>query len=195
MSFVSRLSFIFICVSFLFSISAFAEYTVVMKDTGKVIKGEFVQENDQIIVITKDHVSLTFKKALLDLEKMKTLNESVTPAPKSTDVKTIPINNTPAAVQEEKPKVSVADLARKNTESRTGNAVKFSEGDKPESSLSPEKKEELIRKYKKSIDDLESEIKNLKEKNASEEILRDRQTQIDDLQKKIKLLSGEKPNQ
>lgn len=194
MSFVSRLSFIFICVTFLFCTAVFAEYTVVMKDTGKVIKGEFVQENDQILVITKDHVSLTFKKALLDLEKMKTLNQSVTEEPKPTDAKTIKLAAPESAQQEQKPKVSVADVARKNSEQRTGNSVKFSEGDKPESSLSPEKKEELIRKHKKTIEDLESEIKTLKEKNASEEIIRDRQTQIDDLQKKIKLLSEEKSN-
>ncbi|MCI0614513.1 hypothetical protein L0244_16115, partial [bacterium] len=163
-----------------------------MKDTGKVVKGEYVQEDEQILVITVDHVNLTFKKSLLDLEKMKTLNQSVKPEPKPTDAKTIPLANTPAQKQEQKPNVSVVDVARKNNEQRTGNAVKFSEGDKPESSLSPEKKEELIRKYKKNIEDLESEIKTLKEKNASEEIIRDRQTQIDDLQKKIKLLSGEK---
>jgi hypothetical protein len=191
---VSRLSFVFVCVSFLLCTFVFAEYSVVMKDTGKVITGEFVQENDQIVVITKDHVSLTFKKALLDLEKMKTLNESAKPEPKPTDAKTIQINNMPTAVPEEKPKVSVADVARKNNETRTGNSVKFSEGDKPESMLSPEKKDELIRKYKSEIEDLENEIKTLKAKNASEEIIRDRQTQIDDLEKKIKLLSGEKPN-
>jgi hypothetical protein len=189
-----RLSLLFVCISFLLCTAVFAEYTVVMKDTGKVIKGEFVQENDQIVVITKDHVSLTFKKALLDLEKMKTLNESVKPEPKATDAKTIQINNTPAVPQEEKPKESVVDVARKNNESRTGNSVKFSEGDKPESLLSPEKKEELVRKYKSNIEQLEAEIKTLKAKNASEEIISDRQTQIDDLQKKIKLLSGEKPN-
>ena len=194
MSFVSRLSFIIICVGFLFCTSVSAEYSVVMKDTGKVIKGEFVQENDQIVVITKDHVSLTFKKALLDLEKMKTLNQSVTEEPKATDVKTIKLAAPESAKQEQKPQVSVADVARKNSEQRTGTSVKFTEGDKPESSLSPEKKEELIRRYKKNIEDLESEIKTLKEKNASEEMIRDRQTQIDDLQKKIKLLSGEKPN-
>jgi hypothetical protein len=189
-----RLSLLFVCISFLLCTAVFAEYTVVMKDTGKVIKGEFVQENDQIVVITKDHVSLTFKKALLDLEKMKTLNESVKPEPKATDAKTIQINNMPAVPQEEKPKESVVDVARKNNESRTGNSVKFSEGDKPESLLSPEKKEELVRKYKSNIEQLEAEIKTLKAKNASEEIISDRQTQIDDLQKKIKLLSGEKPN-
>ena len=189
-----RLSLLFVCLSFLLCTAVFAEYTVVMKDTGKVIKGEFVQENDQIVVITKDHVSLTFKKALLDLEKMKTLNELVKPEPKATDAKTIQINNTPTVPQEEKPKESVVDVARKNNESRTGNSVKFSEGDKPESLLSPEKKEELIRKYKSNIEQLEAEIKTLKAKNASEEIISDRQTQIDDLQKKIKLLSGEKPN-
>jgi hypothetical protein len=165
-----------------------------MRDSGKVITGEFVQENDQIVVISKDHVSLTFKKALLDLEKMKTLNESFKPEPKPTDAKTIPITHAPAAVQEEKPKESVVDVARKNNQSRTGNAVKFSEGDKPESSLSEEQKEQLIRKYKGNIDDLEAEIKTLKAKNASEDVIRDRQTQMDDLQKKIKLLSGEKPN-
>ena len=191
---VSRLSFVFVCVSFLLCTFVFAEYTVVMKDTGKVIKGEFVQENDQILVITKDHVSLTFKKALLDLEKMKTLNESVKPEPKATDAKTIPINNTPAVPAEEKRQESVVDVARKNTEQRTGNAVKFTEGDKPESVLSPEKKEELIRRYKGQVEQLEADIKTLKEKGSSEEIIKDRQTQIDDLQKKIKLLSGEKLN-
>lgn len=190
----SRLSLIFVCASFLLCTAVFAEYTVVMKDTGKVIKGEFVQENDQIVVITKDHVSLTFKKALLDLEKMKTLNESVKSEPKATDAKTLEIHNTPAVPVEEKQKESVVDVARKNTEQRTGNAVKFSEGDKPESLLSPEKKEELVRKYKGQVEQLEAEIKTLKAKNASEEIIRDRQTQIDDLQKKIKLLSGEKLN-
>lgn len=189
-----RLSLLFVCISFLLCTAVFAEYTVVMKDTGKVIKGEFVQENDQIVVITKDHVSLTFKKALLDLEKMKTLNESVKPEPKATDAKTIQINNAPAVPQEEKPKESVVDVARKNNESRTGNSVKFSEGDKPESLLSPEKKEELIRKYKGQVEQLESEVKTLKEKGSPEDIIKDRQTQIDDLQKKIKLLSGEKPN-
>jgi hypothetical protein len=189
----SRLSLIFVCASILLCTAVFAEYTVVMKDTGKVIKGEFVQENDQIVVITKDHVSLTFKKALLDLEKMKTLNESVKPEPKATDAKTLQIN-TPAVPEEEKRQESVADVARKNTEQRTGNAVKFSEGDKPESLLSPEKKEELVRKYKSQVEQLEAEIKTLKAKNASEEIIRGRQTQIDDLQKKIKLLSGEKLN-
>jgi hypothetical protein len=191
---VSRLSFVLACVGFLICTFVFAEYSVVMRDTGKVITGEFVQENDQIVVITKDHVSLTFKKALLDLEKMKTLNQSVKPEPKPTDAKTIQINNAPAAVPEEKPKVSVVDVARKNNETRTGNAVKFSEGDKPESLLSPEKKDELIRKYKQDIEALETEIKTLKAKNASEDIIRDRQTQIDDLQKKIKLLSPEKSN-
>jgi hypothetical protein len=194
MSFVSRLSFIFICVSFLFCTSVFAEYTVVMKDTGKVVKGEYVQEDEQILVINVNHVNLTFKKSLLDLEKMKTLNQSVKPEPKPTDAKTIPLANNPSPPQEQKPKVSVADVARKNNEQRTGSSVKFTEGDKPESSLSPEKKEELIRKYKKNIEVLESEIKTLKEKDVSEEIIRDRQTQIDDLQKKIKLLSGEKIN-
>jgi hypothetical protein len=194
MSFVSRLSFIFICVSFLFCASVFAEYTVVMKDTGKVVKGEYIQEDEQILVINVNHVNLTFKKSLLDLEKMKTLNQSVKSEPKPTDAKTIKLAAPESAQQEQKPKVSVADVARKNNEQRTGNSVKFSEGDKPESSLSPEKKEELIRKYKKNIEDLESEIKTLKEKNASEELIRDRQTQIDDLQKKIKLLSGEKIN-
>jgi hypothetical protein len=188
-----RLSLIFACVSFLFCTAVFAEYTVVMKDTGKVIKGEFVQENDQIVVITKDHVSLTFKKALLDLEKMKTLNESLKPEPKATDAKTIQMNNKPV-VPVEQPKESVADVARKNTESRTGTAVKFSEGDKPESSLSPEKKEELIRKYKSDVEQLESEVKILKEKGSSEEIIKDRESQIEDLQRKIKLLSGEKLN-
>jgi hypothetical protein len=192
MSFVSRLSFIFICVSFLFCTSVFAEYSVVMKDTGKVVKGEYVQEDDQIVVLSVDHINLTFKKSLLDLDKMKTLNQSLKPEPKPTDAKTIPIATT--APPQEKPKESVVDVARKNNEQRTGNSVKFSEGDKPESSLSPEKKEELIRKYKKNIEDLESDIKTLKEKNASEEIIRDRQNQIDELQKKIKLLSGEKLN-
>jgi len=190
----SRISLIFVCASILVCTAVFAEYTVVMKDTGKVIKGEFVQENDQILVITKDHVSLTFKKALLDLEKMKTLNESVKPEPKATDAKTIPINNTPAVPAEEKRQESVVDVARKNTEQRTGNAVKFTEGDKPESVLSPEKKEELIRRYKGQVEQLEADIKTLKEKGSSEEIIKDRQTQIDDLQKKIKLLSGEKLN-
>jgi hypothetical protein len=194
MSFVSRLSFIFICVSFLFCASVFAEYTIVMKDTGKVVKGEYIQEDEQILVINVNHVNLTFKKSLLDLEKMKTLNQSVKSEPKPTDAKTIKLAAPESAQQEQKPKVSVADVARKNNEQRTGNSVKFSEGDKPESSLSPEKKEELIRKYKKNIEDLESEIKTLKEKNSSEELIRDRQTQIDDLQKKIKLLSGEKIN-
>lgn len=193
---VLRLSFIFVCVSVLFCAFVFAtEYSVVMKDSGKVIKGEFVQENDQIVVISKDHVSLTFKKALLDLEKMKTLNQSMKAEPKPTDPKTLQLATSgPAGAVEEKPKQSVADVARKNTEQRTGNAVKFSEGDKPESTLSPEKKDELIRKYKSNIEDLETDIKSLKAKNASEEIIRDRQTQIDDLQKKIKLLSGEKLN-
>jgi hypothetical protein len=190
----SRISLMFVCANILLCTAVFAEYTVVMKDTGKVIKGEFVQENDQIIVITKDHVSLTFKKALLDLEKMKTLNEAVKPQVKATDAKTIQINNTPTVPVEQKPKESVADVARKNNESRTGNAVKFSEGDKPESLLSPEKKEELVRKYKGQVEQLEAEIKSLKEKESSEEIIKDRQTQIDDLQKKIKLLSGEKLN-
>ncbi len=193
MSFVSRLSFIFICVSFLFCTSVFAEYSVVMKDTGKVVKGEYVQEDDQIVVLSVDHVNLTFKKSLLDLDKMKTLNQSIKVEPKPTDAKTIPLANTPQQ-QEQKPQVSVVDVAKKNNEHRTGNSVKFSEGDKPESSLSPEKKEELIRKYKSNIEALESDIKTLKEKNASEEIIRDRQNQIDDLQKKIKLLSGEKIN-
>jgi hypothetical protein len=190
----SRLSLIFVCASILFCTEVFAEYTVVMKDTGKVIKGEFVQENDQIVVITKDHVSLTFKKALLDLEKMKTLNESVKAEPKATDAKTIHINNTPTVPVEEKRQESVADVARKNNEQRTGNAVKFSEGDKPESLLSPEKKEELVRKYKAQVEELENEIKTLKEKGSSEEVIKDRQNQIDDLEKKIKLLSGEKLN-
>jgi hypothetical protein len=189
-----RLSLLFVCVSFLLCTAVFAEYTVVMKDTGKVIKGEFVQENDQIVVITKDHVSLTFKKALLDLEKMKTLNESEKPEPKPTDAKTIKINNVPTVPQDQKPKESVADVARKNNESRTGNSVKFTEGDKPESLLSPEKKEELIKKYKSNVEALEAEIKTLKEKDASEEIIRDRQTQIEELEKKIKLLSEEKLN-
>jgi MoxR-like ATPase len=190
----SRLSLIFVCAGILLCTAVFAEYTVVMKDTGKVIKGEFVQENDQILVITKDHVSLTFKKALLDLEKMKTLNEAVKPEPKPTDARTIQINNTPAVPVEEDHKESVVDVARKNNEQRTGNAVKFSEGDKPESTLSPEKKEELIRKYKGQVEQLEADVKALKEKGSAEEIIKDRQTQIDDLQKKIKLLSGEKLN-
>ena len=194
MSFVSRLSFIFICVSFLFCNSVFAEYSVVMKDTGKVVKGEYIQEDAQIVVLSVDHVNLTFKKSLLDLDKMKILNQSVKPEPKPTDARTIPLANTTPQQQEQKPKESVVDVARKNNEQRTGNSVKFSEGDKPESSLSPEKKEELIKKYKSNIETLESEIKALKEKNASEEIIRDRQNQIDDLQKKIKLLSGEKIN-
>jgi hypothetical protein len=193
---VSRLSSILVCVSVLFCTFVFAsEYSVVMKDSGKVIKGEFVQENDQIVVITKDHVSLTFKKALLDLEKMKTLNQTMKAEPKPTDPRTLQLATSgPAGAVEEKPKESVADVARKNTEQRTGNAVKFSEGDKPESTLSPEKKDELIRKYKGQVEQLEAEIKTLKEKGSSEEIIKDRQTQIDDLQKKIKLLSGEKLN-
>lgn len=190
-----RLGFIFICVSVVLCTTAFAEYTVVVKESGKVIKGEYVQEDDQILVLSVDHINLTFKKNLLDLEKMKTLNQSVKPEAKPTDAKTIQIGNTtPTQQQEPKPKMSVVDVARKNTEERTGNAVKFSEGDKPESLLSPEKKEELIRKYKSNIEGLEAEIKGLKAKNASEEIINDRQTQIDDLQKKIKLLSGQKLN-
>jgi hypothetical protein len=189
-----RLSLIFVFVSVLLCTAVFAEYTVVMKDTGKVIKGEFVQENDQIIVITKDHVSLTFKKSLLDLEKMKILNQSVTPAPKPTDAKTIQMAAPAPPQKEEKPKVSVVDVARRNNEQRTGNAVKFSEGDKPESLLSPEKKEELVRKYKAQVEQLESEVKTLREKGSSEEIIKEKQTQIDELQKKIKLLSGEKSN-
>lgn len=192
--FVSRLSLILVCVSFLFCTSVFAEYSVVMRDSGKVIKGQFVQEDDQIIVLSVDHVSLTFKKSLLDLEKMKTLNQSARPEPKPGDAKTIQIAAPPPQIQQ-KPKASVVDVARKNNEERTGSAVKFSEGDKPESLLSPEKKEQLIRKHKSTIEQLESEIKTLKEKKASEEIIRDRQTQIDELQKKIKLLSDEKSDQ
>jgi hypothetical protein len=165
-----------------------------VKESGKVVKGEYVQEDDQILVLNVDHVNLTFKKSLLDLEKMKSLNQSAKPEPKATDAKTIELGSNAAPVQEEKPKVSVVDVARKNTEQRTGTAVKFSEGDKPQSLLSPEKKEELIRKYKSNIEQLETEIKDLKEKNGSEETIRNRQTQIDELQKKIKLLSGEKLN-
>ncbi len=187
----SRLWLISFCTCFLFSTSVFAEYSVVMRDSGKIVKGELVQETDQTIVLKVDNVNLTFKKNLLDLEKMKTLNESQ-PAQKPTDAKTISIGNVPPATK--KPQVSVADLARKVSQDRKGNATSLTEGDRPQSTLSPEKKAELARTYKSHIEEKEAQIKSLKENGASAALIGEKEKELEDLKKKLKFLTNDQSN-
>jgi len=187
----SRLCLISFCICFLFSTNVFAEYSVVMRDSGKIVKGELVQETDQTIVLKVDNVNLQFKKNLLDLEKMKTLNESQ-PAQKPTDGKTFSVGNAPPA--QKKPEVPVADLARKVSQDRKGNATPLTEGDRPQSTLSPEKIAQLVRTCKSRIEETEAQIKSLKEKGASAAMIGEKEKELEDLQKKLKFLTHEKPN-
>jgi hypothetical protein len=78
----------------LIPIVCFADYKVVVKKSGKVIEGKFVSEDDKTINLTSpDGIRISFKKELLDLDKMKELNASLQtqapppppPAPKKTN--------------------------------------------------------------------------------------------------------------
>src|SRR6187551_3720236 len=83
---------------------AFAEYKVVIKKSGRVIEGRYVKEDDKSIYMVSDGIQLTFKKELLDLDKMKSLNpETTTPAEDATNKSGTKSTNK-----------SVADIAKEN---------------------------------------------------------------------------------
>jgi hypothetical protein len=61
--------------------AAAQDYKVVLKDSGRVATGRFVSENDVSIVIEIGGMVTRFKKARLDLERMKELNRAPQPKP------------------------------------------------------------------------------------------------------------------
>lgn len=98
-----------------------ANYQVVVKKTGKIVSGEYARETEEVIYLKQNGLTLQFKKADLDLERMAVLN-APKPAPH-------PASSSPAVVSQREP--TLADMARKNKESYTGTAVAFTEGDHP----------------------------------------------------------------
>jgi len=104
---------------------AVSQYKVVIKKTGKIVEGELIWEDDQIVQIREHGLKETFHKDQLDVEKMKTLNVGYQPP---TAPKTITIGPEHPAPP---PEPSLVDLAKTLQASRTGKARGFKEGDKP----------------------------------------------------------------
>ena len=100
-------------------ILCFAEYKVVIKKNGKILEGRLLTETDTSLTIVSAGAHITFKKADLDLDKMKELNANYT---KPSDAKTILMTNeTPdpadAPVQEVQPS-QLKDLAKQGTKNK-----------------------------------------------------------------------------
>jgi|GEM_PF-3302035 len=110
-----KLGFLFVLLLIVsLPIFCFAEYKVVIKKNGKVLEGKIVSDTDTSITIVSSGAQLTFKKADLDLEKMKELNADYHP---KTEVKTIAIHKT--APQEQKKEASpLTDIAKMSEEAR-----------------------------------------------------------------------------
>jgi len=145
MTLISRYSFkrfsvtlAFLSIVFLGS-AAFAEYTVVMLSSGKVIKGELVSESDELVILRVEGVNVQFKKNQLDLEKMKSLNQGQQPtkAPAKMQENTIQektITNFSLPPDKKQQNIPLAELAKKTNQERTGNSKLLTEGDSPCSS-------------------------------------------------------------
>jgi hypothetical protein len=100
-------------------ILCFAEYKVVIKKNGKIIEGRLLTETDTSVTIVSAGAHISFKKADLDLDKMKELNANYS---KASDAKTIQMTNeTPdsadATVQQAQPS-QLNDLAKQGTNTK-----------------------------------------------------------------------------
>jgi hypothetical protein len=116
-NYILRLS-LFLLV-FSLPILCFAEYKVVIKKNGKVIEGRLLSETDTTVSIVSGGSHFTFKKADLDLDKMKEVNAGYM---KPSDSKTITMKNeTPDAsdptVQQAQPS-QLNDLAKQNSKTK-----------------------------------------------------------------------------
>src|SRR5262245_30464515 len=92
-------------------------YDVVLK-SGEFYQGELVRETEDAIVLRSYGVEKEYKKALVDMETTKALNEAA-------EARKAILNNLP------KNQTSLAELASRTKASQTGNAKSYTEGDVP----------------------------------------------------------------
>lgn len=173
--------FVFVC-----SLTAITEaaYKVVIKKNQKIFEGEFLREDDTSITIKSAGDQLTFKKSLLDLDKMKELNP---PAPTQTSAA-----DENAGRKEPK---TLAEIAKENKSSQKGTGKVYSDKDRAASwtlhNNDPEV-QDLLTKIKA----LEDEIDSLQEGDVSspevQKIIEDRSKELDNLKYKLELYGQDK---
>src|SRR4051812_38477712 len=66
----------FLVVLLLSAAASCSDYQVVLKNSGKIIGGDFLFEDANTITLQVNKVEVSFKKERLDLERMKELNQS-----------------------------------------------------------------------------------------------------------------------